>query len=399
MDNKLKLLLNDVSVSAPVIDVRGGGAYNYIKWGERNDFPQYLSDIVADSPTQQAVIKSLHRRMLGAAVNIPTSIPLPNAWDTWAEIIDKCMMDYAVYECFSLQITLAEDGKTFLFYHQPISEVRFAKSEYGKNDIKTAYINSNWRNFKATKIREIKMWMSEKPQKGEKYLAVFKEYSPNELYYHVPSWFSAANWIVADARLSKYYNNFIANNFNGSKHINIPYTPETEDEKKEIYDNLKSNFCGETSAAELFVTFSQGDGEKAEVKTIASPDADLYNNVVRITKENIVTANQLTSPVLAGIATGSGFSSKAEEILAAETAYRLNVVQSKRSFVLKMINKCVHTNGHGQDIITIEDYNLTKEYQGDTKANDMVEDNGVKGNNTQEETEVTPSNNGEEGEI
>lgn len=389
--NNIKINLSDVSLQPPKIDPRGvRGAYNYISFGASNTFPQDCADLVKNSPTQFSIIDALYKRMKGAAINIPENVGQPNPLYGWSELIENCLKDYSIYEAFAIQVVPSMLDGVYLFYHQPVADIRLGKSEYGVNDIKTAYINTDWRNPKTSKIREIKMWMSEAPQKGERYLAYFREYEPTEVYYHIPSWYSAANWVSADARLSRYYNNFIANNFNGSKHIDFPFKP-SDKEQDEIEKSMREQFCGENAGGEMFITYSEGDN-RVTVNSLPSADADLYNNVTRLVTEKIVTANELPSPVIAGIATGSGFSSKAEEILAAETAYKLNVVQPKRSFVLKKINSMLHLNGNQDKVFTIEDYNLTKEYKGDTIQNDIVEDNGVQ-TNVQEETEVNNGNN------
>lgn len=389
---KTKLILgNDVSLTPPKIDTRGTrGGYNYIQFGERNTFTQDCAELVKNSPTQQSIIDSLYKRMKGASVNIPENTKSPNLLYTWQDLIDRCLKDYAIYESFSVQVILNEDNKTYSIYHQPVADVRLGKSEYGTNDIIKAYLNTNWADSKLDRIREIKMFGFEAPKKGERYLFYFKEYEPTELYYHIPSWYSAANWIATDARLSKYYNNFVANNFNGQKHIDFPFVPD-EKEQHELEKMIKSKFCGENNGGEVLITYSEGD-QRVNVNNLPSVDADLYNNVTRLVTEKIVTANELPSPVIAGIATSSGFSSKAEEILSAETAYRLNVVQPKRQFVLRNINKLFHINGNGDKIITIEDYNIIEEYKGLTTRNDIVEDNGVK-NNVTKETEVDNGNN------
>lgn len=390
MANDFRMIFSDISISTPQIDARGTtGAMRYIKFGDRNDFPQVCAELVADSPTQQSITDALYKRMKGASVNVPENTQSPNPFDTWADLIEKCLKDYSIYEAFALQIVLSMDGSTYLFYHQPVADVRLGKSEYGANDIPNAYINTNWRDSRVAKTKELKMWATETPQMGTPYLMYCKEYNPTELYYHIPNWFAAANWVKTDARIAKYYNNFVANNFNGNKHIDFPMIP-TQEEKRILEENIKKSLCGEGNGGEVLITYSEGE-QRTQVSALSTPDADLYNNVSLLTKLNIVTANELPSPVIAGIATGSGFSSKAEEILAAETAYRLNVVQPKRQFVLRVINKVLHLNGNGDKVITIEDYNLMEEYKGLTTRNDIAEDNGVK-NNVTKETEVSNGN-------
>lgn len=374
MNNNIKLGLLNHSIEAPIIDRRGsGGSYNYIKWGNDNNFSQFLIDLIQSSPLQNSILESLYHKLCGASIDVPANIQNPSLLESWQEFVCKIFKDYTYFEAFAIQCVLNLDGKTFSFYHQPVSEVRLEQVE--GNKIQNAFICTDWSKSRPSKVEKIKMFGSETPVKGEKYLMYFKPYSPQEYYYHTPSYFSAANWISADARLSRYYNNFVASNLNSNKIITYP-TEVPEDEKVEIYENLRRNFGGEQNAGSFILLFGEGE-TKPEISNLDSPDADLYNNLTDTVAKYIISANRLTSPILAGISTSSGFSSKSEEIISADVTYRLSVVQPMRSFILSKINGLLKLNNYNIDVISVKDYNLIEEYEGVTENNDKIEEEGL----------------------
>ena len=368
MKGNILNLLKDISIKQPEINRRRGGFYDYVQFGSDNIFPQFLLNLIKNSPLQNAIVESFYTRLGGAGIIAP-NIQYPNVFDSWEELLRKVLRDYSIFESFCIQAVLNMDGVTWSFYHQPISEVRLGKAnEYNK--IEKAYICTDWSYKRGTNIEEIKMYGSETPKKGEKYLMYFKPYFPQEYYYHIPSYFSAANWIEADSRLSKYYNNFIANNLNANKLIYYPFKPEKK-EQDEIYESLVSNFSGDSNSGSFMLLFGEGE-LKPEIQDINTPDADLYNEVYSIVQRNIISGNRLTSETLAGISIGSGFSSQADQLIAAETHYNLNVVLPARNFILSKFNGLLLMNAC-TDKMEIKDYSLRKEYEGDITTNDLIE--------------------------
>jgi hypothetical protein len=204
---------------------------------------------------------------------------------------------------------------------------------------------------------------------------------------------SASNYIMADGALSQYYNNYIHNNFSANLAIRFPVEP-TEEKKQELYDNLVKSFGGAENAGNILCLFGEG-GVVPEINAIESVNADLYNSVMDTIKLALVSANRLTSPILAGIVTSTGFSSKSDEMIAAYTLYKLTVINSERQFLLKGFNKMLEMNGHGR-VLKFIDFDIRKEFEGQTEQNDNVED---KGNAVDQEDTKEENNEAKEEEV
>lgn len=354
----------DYSIGAPFIDK--ATRKDWVRFGYDNLYPTLAVELANSSPLQKAILENKLSYMFGAGLGkVKDTIPNPNVSDTWGELIYKCMNDFVYLEAFAIQIIISESGHRYLFYHVPIDQVRLG--QYNKNNIiDKAYLCSNWGKANRDLVQEIKMWGSETPQKGERYLMYHKRHKLGEYYYAVPSWMSAANYIMADASLSKYYNNYINNNFSANLAIKFPTEP-SEDKKAELYENLMRSFGGSENAGNILLLFGE-NGVIPEISSIESVNADLYNSVVDTIKLAIVSANRLTSPILAGISTSSGFSSKSDEIIAATVQYRLTVINSERQFIMNEMNSMLAMNGYDR-LLTIEDYNLADEFVGEIDEN------------------------------
>lgn len=390
-----KITFRDYSFANPYID-KMTRRDTWVKFDVDNLYPERVMEIVNSSPLQKSILESKKTYILGAGLE-PTdeNIYTPNMLETWQELIEKCTNDFVYLNAFAVQVILNESGNRFSFYHQPVSQVRLGNYNE-KNFIEKAYLCTDWRKAQRNRnVVEIPMFGTETPQKGKAYLMYFKPEQVGEYYYAIPDYMSASNYILADAALSQYYNNYIHNNFSANLAIRFPIEP-TEEKKQELYENLVKSFGGSENAGNILCLFGEG-GVVPEISSIESVNADLYNSVVDIIKLALVSANRLTSPILAGIVTSSGFSSKSDEMIAAYSLYKLTVINHARHFILQGFNKMLEMNGHNR-VLKLIDFDIRKEFEGQTEENDLVEDKGnavgQEENNNANEQEET--NDGQE---
>ena len=363
--------MRDYSVSQPRIDIKQRAAWkNWVNFDTNNLYTDFIYGLYSESPLQSSIINNQIKYTYGAGLKDYTaSIFQPNIGERWEDFIKKCITDYCIYGAFSVQVVVSESGDKFLYYHTPVNQVRLgAYSE--NNQIEYAYLATDWSRTNSTNVVEIKMFGVEQPKKGERYLMYFKEYNPQQLYYAIPEWMNAGNWILADIALSKYYLNYIKNNFSANTAISFGFDLD-EDKKQELYEMLMDSFGGEDNAGNVLLLFGE-NGTIPTVSQIESVNADLYQNVCDTVLKYIVAANRLTSPLLAGLNTSSGFSAKSEEIIAAYSLYKLTVIDGIRSFVMDKINYLLTLNGQPR-VLQLDDYNFRAEFEGDTTQNDEKE--------------------------
>ena len=375
----MKLAQRDYSVSQPYIDIKQRAAWKrWVNFDYDNLFPNVLYNLYADSPLQASILNNQIKYVYGAGLkDYDASIFQPNLLDRWEDFIKKCIVDYCIYAAFAVQVVVSEDGNRLLYYHVPVNQVRLGAYN-DENQIEYGYLATDWSRVNNSNVVEIKMFGLETPRKGERYLMYFKEYDPNELFYAIPKWYSAANWMLADIALAKYYNNYIRNNFSANLAITYPCDLD-EEKKKELYELLVESFGGEENAGNIVLLFGE-NGSNPVISSIESVNADLYQNVCDTVLKYIVSANRLTSPLLAGLNTSSGFSAKSDEIIAAYTLYKLTVIDEIREFILSKMNYLLTLNGLPR-VLVLQDYDFRSEFEGDTTVNDVKEEEQIDANN------------------
>lgn len=386
-DLKANIFQRDYSIdAAPFVDK--ATRRDWVRFGVDNLYPQMVLDLVNASPLQKSILENKLSYMWGAGIKPTRHSPhTPNLREGWDSFVYNIMYDYVYLGAFAVQVVVNSDGTHYSFFHQPIDQVRLGQYN-DKNVIDKAYLCTNWAKANMQRnVVTIKMWGSEQPKKNERYLMYFKKHQLGQYYYGFPEFMSAANYIAADAALSKYYVNYIKNNFSANLAITFPTEP-SEEKKSELYKNLIASFGGSENAGNILLLFGE-NGSLPEIKPIESVNADLYNAVSDTIKLAIVSANRLTSPILAGITTSTGFSSKSDEIIAATVQYRLTVINSERAFVMNAMNDLLTMNGYDR-MLSIQDYNLRDEFEG------QMEENEDKNEETSGVVEVEENENNEE---
>lgn len=385
---KTAIQLADMSVKSPTIDKN---SRTWVKFGSNNNFPNDLISMVKESPLQSAILNNQFVYACGAGFeDWEGEIYTPNLIHNWEELTRRCLRDYTFLQSFAIQAILNEDGKTYSYFHQPVNQIRLGNYDEN-NNITTAYLNTDWRNATNTNTVEIKMFGSEQPKIGERYLMYFKEYDVDELYYPIPKYFSAANWILADALLSKYYVNTAANGFTPSTVITYPSEIE-QDKKEALYNMLIDNYGGPENAGSVMLLFGD-NGVNPTVQALnASTNPDLYKDFSAEVLSKIISANRLPSPTLAGISSPSNLGGASNELLTAFILYNLTVVHQIRKFVLEKMNYLLKLNGLPK-VLNIMDFNLRDELEGNTKENDEKERESI---DVDEEEIIEDENNGVE---
>lgn len=348
---------------------------DYVSFGDRNDFPQMAREIAKGSPIQNAIISKLETYVEGYGLQYSEHLYSPNIHESWDELWHKLCADVALYEAFAIQISVTKDNQ-YRFFHIPVEQVRIASpDEYGNYD--KFVLSRNWRRTSKNMQVVVKRWGTEAPKQGEDYILYCPIQSSGEQYYHIPTWFSCANACVADAEIQKYWANYAKNGF--VSNIAISYPSDVDDEKKqEISDNLSMSFTGSDNAGNIILLFGS-EGQRPEIKSLDIQGADLYNAVSEKITNTIITANSLTSPILAGIQVPNGFSSQLDQLIGHYTLYYISTIGKLQRHILKTLNNLARLNGHKANFEVIQ-IDLKKELTGvegsqEDKMNETLDNN------------------------
>lgn len=361
--NNVKAInLNKNIANSPIID--DGTPYNWVTYGKRNDYPTQLLQLYHNSIIHHSCVDFIANAICGEGIDYIQSkldtvdYQMPNYNDTWENFIYKLALDYVLFGAFSFQIIKNKDNRTYSYYHQPFSTVRFGKKNEN-GEIKKAYICKDWSNYVQNQPIEldiINFTDDDKLVMCKQYLFVYTEYNVFDDYYASPSYVSAIDAIRSDVSMQVYDLNSIYNNFTPSGIITLNQVAD-EDERKLILQNIESTFTNSENANNIIIAFRNNNNDKPIEYTPISANVDgvnLFTDTNNRIIDRIVTAHRIPSKALIGIPQdNTGFSNEGSLLEVSYNLLEKTVVSPMRRKLLSIINRIFGLNGIDTNIIII----------------------------------------------
>lgn len=346
----------------------------WVNWGNRNDYPIKLSELYFNSIVHKSCVDFGVTAILGDGIdyqsmNMNETEVMPNNLQTWDELIRCLALDYILYGSYAFQIIRNKDGRTFSYYHQPISSVRCSPRDEEGN-ITSYWLCQDWTatgKYPPIEIPRFGFQEEETINSGKPYLFVYESYTPDLDYYTTPKYVGGVKAIMTELELIRYDLRAVKNNFSANGFLVLPRV-ESDEERRELLNNIKNSFVGADNANSLVVTFSNGDENDSNVAKFVKIDKD-SNNVNLFSESNnrnidrIVTAHRIPSKALIGMPIdGATLGGGGNEVNVAWNLYNKTVATEYRNAILTTINKMFALNGvDTQLILKPLDFNLTDE--------------------------------------
>lgn len=362
----------------------------YVKWGVRNDYGTKLSNLYYNSPTHKACCDFAATAVLGDGVDYVTSglnaiDNAPNYQYSWDELIYNIALDKVIFGGYAIQIIKNNDGKTYSFYHQPMSNVRASKKD--EDGVITSYwISEDWTatsKYPPIELPAFGFQDDEEIKKGQAYLFVNWDYTPDIEYYGVPMYTAAIKAIQTEAELMRYDLRSVLNNFSASGILSMNRIDD-EEEKKATIDNIQALFTGADNANSIIINFKNNDEETPA--TFTKIDKDAGNNVNLFEQLNerviakIIASHRISNKALIGYEADSAMLGGEGNVLnVAFNLYSKTVITRLRNSIVRTINNALKINGIDTQIVlkpltfNIETSNATQNTNSDVNKENTDE--------------------------
>ena len=356
----INLSAADESPAFPKVSVNKSGGW--VTFGNKNLFPQEIINANSKSPVNASIIESTVTYICGKGVRESTKdtsgyVGVPNTTESWDELIEKIAKDYKTFGGFYWQVVVNKGGTTVSLFHQDYSTVRIGQIDEKGRPL-TFKISNDWTKTSGKyKPVELEVWPGmDSAKKGVAYLYHYWDYTPGLMFYSIPGYYAAIEYVKADGTLGVFYNNSIDNGFTPSAILTFSSNP-SEEKKAAFEKSAREAFCGGRGANSILTVW----GESGDVKTNISPfnasnNADIYNNVEGIVFQKIISAHRLSSPTLAGVSGSGNLSGNAAEIIDAYVLYNYTVIEKLRGKILDHLNNFTKINGTAP--LTIEEMDV-----------------------------------------
>jgi hypothetical protein len=268
---------------------------DYIKYGDDNLYPDYLTYLFSKSAKHGAIIGGKAFYIFGEGYE-NGDVVVNRLGETLNDVAKKAILDIEIYAGFRWEIIWNAVRKVSEIYHVDYTTIRVGKN--GGYYFKECWDANN-------RDEEIFMPAFNPNTPIGSQLYAYNEYRPKTRFYPLPEYIGSNNFIETDIEISKYYLSAIRNGMTPSKMIQFFQGEPTEDKKREIEHRMAKKFAGAENAGKFLLVFNAVNASRSvEVNDLSATDLDKHMIELNKTcQQEIFSGHRVTSPMLFGIKT------------------------------------------------------------------------------------------------
>jgi len=280
----------------------------YIKYGENNDYPDYIVDLYNKSSKHSAIIKSKVHYITGNGwsgdADAQAFIDKANRLESLNDLTRKVSLDIEIFGGAFLEIIWDLAGNLAEIWHCDYTKMRTNK------DNTQYWYKEDWKDNKVKP--EVVAAFNPKQPTGKQILYV-KEYRPNIGIYGLPSYFAALNYIESDIEVSKHILGNAQTGFSASKLITLPNGEPNDEEKRNVDNRIRKTYSG-ADGKKYMIAFVNDISRKPVIDDLGTSDLtkEDFGKIDELIQTNIFSGHQVTTPSIMGIAEAGKLGTRTE---------------------------------------------------------------------------------------
>ena len=341
--NKQTQIIELSQYTTPVItEQRNEG---WVDFGKKNDYYQFLIDRFQNSATNNAVINNICKLIYGRGITALDASKKPTDYANFLSLVSsddikRIISDTKMLGQSAIQVHYNKDRSVKKFLHLPVNLIRSEKcNEDG--EILGYYYSDNWQ-----KTREYKpiRYDAFGTSKSEVEILMIQPYSAGMKYYSYVDYQGALDYCMLEEKVSEYLINEVSNSFAPTSIINFNNGQCTPEQKRQISEDVTNKLTGSTGK-KVIISFNDNPEAKTTIDTIQlQKAADQYQYLSEESRNKILVGHNVTSPLLFGIATSTGFSSNADELKNSAILFDNMVIRPFQELVIEAFDKILAVN-------------------------------------------------------
>jgi hypothetical protein len=319
----------------------------FIYYGEKNDYPEYLLRLYNNSAKHNAIITGKVDYTCGSGWEVKGDSLIDRAKvygiidsinstkESLNELTFKLSTDLFLFGGYYLQIIWSKaTGEIAELYHIDYSKVRT------NADNTLFFVSDEWIKNGSTNSRpQYETFPAFDPNnRTGTQILYFKEYRAGLNTYSLPDYRGSINYIELDISVSEYHLNSINNGLFSSKLINFPNGIVSEEEEARIEKMMNNKFAGSKNAGKFMLSFTDGGDKKPEVIDLSGTELDKHFDLLNKTiQQEIFAGAKITSPMLFGIKTEGQLGGR-NELREASELFQNTYINAKQRSIEQIIN-------------------------------------------------------------
>ena len=376
-------VVNFSSYTTPVIkEVQGK---DWVEYGEDNNYFQYIIDRYNGSPTNNAILNSLIDLTYGKGLDATDSGRKPSEYAAMKGLFTKdctkkLVADYVMMGQCAIQVVYSQDHNTIVrVEHIPIETLRAERCNE-EGEVEGYYYAKSWSDVKSRKETPIRIPAFGTSKEGLEILYI-KPYRAGFYYYSPVDYQGGLPYAELEEEVANYHINNIQNGLSPSMLINFNNGVPSEEERRQIEQQIANKFSGSSNAGKFILAFNDNKDLAATVDPVQLSDAsEQYQFLSAEATQKLMVAHRIVSPMLLGIKDNTGLGNNADELKTASTLMDNIVIRPKQELLLDAFETILHYNDIRLNLYfkTLQPLEFTEEIVTPMDAETREEETGVK---------------------
>jgi len=318
----------------------------WVEFGEKNNHYNFLIDRFQNSATNNAVINNICKLIYGRGITALDAAQKPTDYANFLSLVSKddikrIISDAKMLGQSAIQVHYNKKREVVKFLHLPVNLVRPEKCNE-EGDIVGYYYSDNWQKTREYKPQRFDAFGT---SKSEIEILMIQPYSAGMKYFSYVDYQGALDYCLLEEKVSEYLINEVSNSFAPTTIINFNNGQATPEQKRQIAEDVTNKLTGSTGK-KVIISFNDNPEAKTTIDTIQlQKAADQYQYLSDEARNKILVGHNVTSPLLFGISTSTGFSSNADELKNSAILFDNMVIRPYQELIIDAFDKILAVNG------------------------------------------------------
>ena len=339
-------LVNLSSYTTPIMKEQPNK--DWVKFGEDNDYFQYILDRYNGSATNHAAVNGIAQQIFGKGLNALNANKKPDQYAKMVSLFNKDCVRKIAYDFYlfgqaSIQVVYSKDRKTIAkAEHFPVETLRSEKAN-DKGDVEAYYYFKDWSKIKPNE--EPKRIAAFGTSKEAIEILYIKPYKAGLYYYSTPSWNGCIQYCELEEEISNYHINNIQQGLSPTMLISMHNGVPNPEERRLLESKIAQKFSGSSNAGKFILSFSDSKEQEPSLTPVQLSDAhQQYEFLSNECSRKIMIGHRIVSPFLLGIRENGGFGSNADEIKTASLLFDNTVIRPLQEVLIDCFDKILAYN-------------------------------------------------------
>jgi len=308
----------------------------WVTLGEANLFSNYLIDLYYASPVHSALTMSISFMIAGKEIKSNNPAAQREIDRLKLNTIRRPIaLDAKMQGGYYLEVIWSVDRSTIAkINHLPYENCRLAVAN-DEDIIPGIYYSKDWSDTRKKKNIPVFIPMYNPTTKADEPSQVLfvGVMTPGSAYYPKPDYYSAINYIEITRDISEFYRAFLSNGMAPSYFLHMNNGIPDPEEQMAIRRNWET-MVGAKKAGKVVFTFNESADRAPRLDLVPMSDADKQWQELSVqSRENILAAHRVTSPLLFGIRDAGGLGSNADEMKSAYRIFNRNIIEPYQQII------------------------------------------------------------------